>query len=241
MRNSLDEMSTPQEPNQDLFVAAWQVYRKMLDNNYLFHREAYGCLRTVLTDEVDAPFGFLDVACGDAVMSMSALRGTGVGRYDGMDLSAQALAIAAENVRQLTCVSALHHCDFSLALPEWKQPADVVWIGLSLHHFMAPAKLEIMRSIREVAGGSGRLLIYEDASPDGEDRDGWLARWDEQRPDWRAYSDAEWDDVNGHVHSSDFPETDSVWRRLGHEAGFSKVSELFESPTRLFRLYSFQA
>ena len=48
MRNSPDEMSTPQEPNQDLFVAAWQVYWKMLDNNYLFHREAYGALHQVL-------------------------------------------------------------------------------------------------------------------------------------------------------------------------------------------------
>jgi hypothetical protein len=51
---------------------------------------------------------------------------------------------------------------------------DVAWIGFSLHHLLGPAKLEIMREVRSVVGDRGLFLIYETASPDGEDRDAWL-------------------------------------------------------------------
>jgi hypothetical protein len=98
-----------------------------------------------------------------------------------------------------------------------------------------------MHAIRSIVGDGGRLMIYEDASPDGESRDGWLARWDQQKPNWTAYTEAEWNYVTAHVHSSDFPETDQVWRQLGRDAGFSRADELYQSPTALFRLYSFQS
>ena len=51
----------------------------------------------------------------------------------------------------------------------------------------------------------------------------------------------EWVMVNDHVHASDFPETDSNWHGLGESAGFSRVTSLYTSPTRLFALYLFQA
>jgi ubiquinone/menaquinone biosynthesis C-methylase UbiE len=226
---------------QALFIDSWQIYRKMVDNDYLFHAGAYGCLRRVIQAEFGQPFRFLDVACGDAAMSVRALNGTAVFHYVGLDISEQALAIAAQNVKALGCTASLHACDFANALPNWKEPADLVWIGLSLHHLQTEAKLDAMHAIRSIVGDGGRLMIYEDASPDGESRDGWLARWDQQKPNWTAYTEAEWNYVTAHVHSSDFPETDQVWRQLGRDAGFSRADELYQSPTALFRLYSFQS
>ena len=131
--------------------------------------------------------------------------------------------------------------DFVKGLRDWQHPADVVWIGLSLHHLLAPAKAETLRDIRRIVGPGGRLLIYEDASPDGESREEWLQRGDAQEPYWPAYSRREWMMVNHHVHASDFPETDSAWHALGKNAGFARVTTLFVSPTDLLRLYLFQA
>jgi ubiquinone/menaquinone biosynthesis C-methylase UbiE len=230
-----------QMPTQELFVESWQVYRKMVDNDYLYHRGAYGCLQRVLRVEFRRPFRFMDVACGDASMTVGALEGTLVSHYTGMDISEQALAIAATNLRTLTCDVSLHVCDFSKALQNWDRPADVVWIGLSLHHFLAPEKLGVMRNIRTIVGTSGRLVIYEDTSADDESRDDWMTRWDMQIPQWTAYTEQEWNYVTAHVHTSDFPETDSKWRQLGTQAGFTSITELYEAPSRLFRVYSFQA
>jgi ubiquinone/menaquinone biosynthesis C-methylase UbiE len=241
MGRTEDQMSDAAEaPTKELFLKMWKVYRKMVDNDYLFHRGAYSCLRRILLEEIDRPFQFLDVACGDASMSVGALKATQVTHYHGLDISQQALDIAADFLKELDCPCSLERRDFVTALRSWNRPADVVWIGLSLHHLLAPAKLEVMRDIRRIAGETGRLLIYEDASPDGESRETWLRRWDDQKPLWTAYTEAEWTDLTAHVHSSDFPETDARWRELGIEAGFSRVREMFASPTGLFRLYSFE-
>ena len=101
-----------------------------------------------------------------------------------------------------------------------KKSVDVVWIGLSLHHLRAPAKLEVMRAAHRLLDGHGMLLVYENASPDGEDRDTWLERWDRQEPDWTALTADEWRRMAAHVRAHDFPETVSRWRELGREAGF---------------------
>jgi SAM-dependent methyltransferase len=228
-------------PTQELFLEQWQVYRKMVDNDYLFHRGAYDCLHRYLKEEVASPFRFLEAACGDASKSTQALLGTKVTEYFGLDISHQALEIARTNLARLSCPVTLEERDFVSALRDWQRPVDIVWIGLSLHHLRGPEKAETLRDIRRLVGDAGRLLIYEDASPDGESRDQWLARWDAQEPLWTAYTPREWQMVNDHVHASDFPETDQTWHALGRSAGFSRVTTLFVSPTNLLRLYAFES
>ncbi|MDB5563303.1 MAG: hypothetical protein JWN11_2721 [Hyphomicrobiales bacterium] len=232
---------TDQRTAVDFFQQDWQIYRKMVENNYLFHKEAYEQLHKLLVEEFSRPFSFLDVACGDAGAAVDALMGTRVARYFGIDLSQDALDLAAENLTRLNCPTDLKEADFAEALREWQQPVDVVWIGLSLHHFGGAEKLELMREARRIVGADGLFAIYENASPDGEDRETWLRRWDMQEPLWRAYSPAEWNAMRAHVHGNDFPETSSGWHALGHEAGFGKVREVYTCPTDLFRLHSFRA
>ena len=41
--------------SQDIFINAWQTYRKVLTNNYMYHKEVYKLLREILVFEVDRP------------------------------------------------------------------------------------------------------------------------------------------------------------------------------------------
>jgi SAM-dependent methyltransferase len=192
-------------------------------------------------DEAIQPFRFLDVACGDASATVEALKGTRVAHYHGIDLSQAALDLASKALETLACPVTLDQYDFTEALRDRPGPADVAWIGLSLHHLLAPAKLALMREIRGIVGDRGLLLIYENASPDGEDRDAWLRRWDRQKPSWTALTPEEWDTMAAHVRAADFPEITSRWHSMGHEAGFGEVRELFVAPTDLLRMYCFKA
>jgi ubiquinone/menaquinone biosynthesis C-methylase UbiE len=228
-------------PAANVFEREWRTYRKMVDNNYLFHREAYACLRDIVTREVAGPFRFLDIACGDASATVAALAGKPIAQYWGIDLSAEALAIAARNLAALDCRVELQRGDFEDLLARSQQSVDVAWIGLSLHHLEAARKLAVMRQIRQIIGERGLFLAYENASPDDEDRAGWLRRWDGLEPHWTAYSRAEWRLMADHVHGHDFPETSARWHLLGRDAGFREVKEVFIAPTDLFRMYLFRA
>jgi SAM-dependent methyltransferase len=231
----------PAEPAAALFQQQWQLYRKFVDYNLLYHREAYGQLHRILVEEVVQPFRFLDIACGDASATVDALRGLRVAHYHGIDLSQAALDLARKNLEALACPVTLEHRDFVAALRDRPEPVDVAWIGLSLHHLLAPAKLDLMREIRSVVGDNGLFLIYENASPDAEDRDAYLLRWEHQnQPLWTALTPEEYEAMRAHVRAYDFLETNSRYHSLGHEAGFNHVRELFVAPTDLFRMYCFQ-
>ncbi len=227
-----------QDSSQAVFQQAWRIYRVLVDENYLFHREAYSCLHQIVREEITESFTFLDIACGDATASVAALGGTTIAHYYGLDLSAAALDLARHSLATLRCPIALEQADFAERLRTWTQSVDVVWIGLSLHHLQAPEKLAVMRAIRTILGGDGLFLFYENTSPDGETREQWLQRWDDQQSLCTAYTSDEWDAMAGHVHEADYPETVSSWLSLGHEAGFTDVQERFASPSNLFRLYA---
>jgi SAM-dependent methyltransferase len=225
------------EPSQAVFQQEWQIYRTLVDENYLFHREAYACLHQILVEEVANPFRFLDIACGDATASVDALLGTPIAHYCGIDLSAAALDLARQTLAVLACPVTFEQADFVEALRDWSAPVDVVWIGLSLHHMRSPEKLTVMRDIRRILSPRGLLVIYEPTSPDGEDRAGWLRRWDTQQPLWSAYTPAQWERFTAHVHAADYPETVSQWLALARAAGFPKMREVFATPSDLLRLY----
>lgn len=233
------KIAAPQRRAATVFQEEWGVYRKIVDNNYLFHREAYAVLNQVLAAEMVGPFRFLDIACGDASAIVGALAWTGVVHYHGIDLSAPALALAREALGALPCPVTLERRDFVTALRDRSLSADIAWIGLALHHLRTPEKLAVMRDARLIVGDRGKLLIYENTNRDGETREAWMKRFDRQRPAWRAYSPSEWNVMAGHVHANDFPETPVTWLRLGYEAGFAGARCLYVCPTDLFRLYCF--
>jgi SAM-dependent methyltransferase len=227
----------PDETTVSLFQQHWRVYRIMVEENFLCHREVYACLHDVLAG-LEAPFRFLDVGCGDAACAAVALRGTHVASYHGIDLAPEALAAAQVNLGGLPCPVSLEVGDYADALHHRTAPADVVWIGLSLHHSRHPAKRAVLRDVRRILVSGGLLLLYENTRRDGESRATWLARWDLQRPAWTTYDDADWTMMRDHVRAADHPETCSDWHRLAEATGFHEVRELFVAPTDLFRMYA---
>jgi len=229
--------SAPNETTISLFQQNWRVYRIMVEENFLCHQEVYARLHEFLA-ELEAPFRFLDVGCGDAACAAVALEGTHVASYHGIDLAPEALVKAQVNLMRLPCPVSLEVGDYANALHHRAAPADVVWIGLSLHHSRHRGKITVMRDVRRILVPGGFFLFYENTSRNGESREEWLARWDLQRSAWKAYDDADWTMMRDHVRAADYPETCSDWHRMAEAAGFCEVRELFVAPTDLFRMYA---
>jgi ubiquinone/menaquinone biosynthesis C-methylase UbiE len=134
------------------FQKQWNTYRKLVDGNCLSHREVSGILRHTLDDVFTSPFCFLDIACGDASMMKPALAGTKVRHYHGIDLSQQALDLAAANLADAPFEVDLDHSDFVEAMMRRPEHADAAWCGLSLHHLSTDDKLSLMKAIRDSTG-----------------------------------------------------------------------------------------
>ena len=80
------------------------------------------------------------LACGDASVTVEALKGTQIAPYHGIDLSQAALELASRALETLACPVTLDRRDFVEALRDRPEPVDVAWISLSLH--LALAKCE---------------------------------------------------------------------------------------------------
>jgi hypothetical protein len=224
------------------FQQQWTTYRKLVESDCLSHREVGGILQAALNDVFKAPFGFLDIACGDAFMMKTALRGTKVRHYHGIDLSQPALELAAANLEGLPCEVDLDHRDFVEAMLRRPEHADAAWCSLSIHHLATNDKLRLMRAIRGATGPRGIFQLYEPTRRDGEDRAAWLERFQRTHKSlWNVLTADEWDQIWRHVTSCDFPETGPVWCELGREAGFGTARQVFVDPTDFFRLYRYEA
>lgn len=226
--------------DQELFAKGLATYQKVVAANYMAHKEVYGLPRQVLLDDAPEGFVFADLACGTASGSATALIGTGVARYVGIDISQPSLDVARDALAGLVCPVELRCEDFVTAVGSWRGPLDVVWIGQSLHHLMTHEKRALMRKIHDLLPLAGLFLIWEPTRLEGEDKEGWMDRFRLMRPKWSAISDEEFAAFENHSRASDYPETAATWIGIAREAGFSEANELLIVPTQLARVYRFR-
>jgi ubiquinone/menaquinone biosynthesis C-methylase UbiE len=224
------------------FQLQWATYGKVVAVDGLAHREVGRRLHEALNETYERPFDFLDIACGDASMMRTALAGTRIRHYHGIDLSKPALDLAAGNLDGMPFEVDLDHRDFVEAMLSRPEPADAAWCSLSIHHLATDDKRRLMTAIRRTVGARGIFMLYEPTLRPGEDRQGYLdrfARTNRQR--WSVLTPPEWEQIYEHVVTCDFPEPPAVWCELGRDAGFGDACEVFVDPTDFYRLFRYTA
>jgi SAM-dependent methyltransferase len=237
----LPDATVPDLEALEFFRNQWTLYSKLVRHNQLFHIEVRELIRDQLRREFAGPIRVLDLACGDASAMVSALTGLPIAHYHGVDLAEPALEMAAENLEALGCELELEQADFIEAMRERPEAADLVWIGLSLHHLDTADKLELLREIRGVLDPTGRLMVYDPTIPDGEDLVTFHRREEDIiRNQWAMLTEAEREAAVRHIHASDLPETVSDMLAMGHEAAFSGVEQCFVSPSNIYRMFVYR-
>lgn len=221
------------------FFTSWDTYRLCIEHNTLFHREVGAVLRTRLAAQI-APFTFLDLACGDASLTVGALRGTPVSCFTGVDFSATALALAKANTQELDCPRDFIEDDFADYLHTSTAVFDVIYLGLSLHHFDRARKRDLVRQIFRITAPGGEFFLYEPILHGGESRDECLARWKSlMGTRYDAFPQASRDALWEHVSTSDNPETIAEFVASATSAGFSGGDVLFTDAENTYALMRF--
>ena len=120
-----DDTAIPDPQALAMFQRQWAIYLKIIDHNYLHHRETRAALHQALKARPPGPLRLVDLACGDASTTRQALRGVAISHYRGIDLSRPALEAAALTLADLDCEVVLEQRDFSTALAHRPASADL--------------------------------------------------------------------------------------------------------------------
>ncbi len=220
----------------------WQSYLKLVENNYLHHREVYSRLRQFLLGRLSRPFLLLDLGCGDACFMVRALEGTAISGYVGVDLTKAALALAAKNLAVLRCEHRLMEKDFYEIVQEAEIKADVIWMGLTFHHLPQPQKAKFLHLAHNILPADGYLLMYEPTLLEEETRDQYLGRWWRTCKNlWRAMTPEELGRSRNHVNNHDFPEKLSTLEQMGRQQKFAGMTTLYQDPDKLYAMMCFAA
>jgi SAM-dependent methyltransferase len=240
---SVPERERDAEAVRDFFNG-WSLYRRIVDNDYLYHRSVREALASWLDAWVkqgERSFSFLDLGCGDAEFSSGILKGRPLRSYTGIDLSPVALDLAANNTRELPVPCRLQAGDFITTISTLPESYDIIYIGLSLHHLSRSEKEYFFVELRRKLISGGVLLVFDPVLTPGETRNSYMGRWvDNAQWSWSALSVEEIEGAVQHVTTSDFPEEITTLNRMAVAAGFKPAEILFTDRTDFYALMAFQ-
>ena len=228
-----------QDEITEIFRKHWDVYRNIIEHDYMSHKAAYEKLHEILIED-DRPFSFVDLACGDAYASSRCLEGTSVAEYTGVDLSEWALGLAEKELERVRARKRLVMGDFEKFGQYLDAPPDVIWVGLSVHHLPTEEKGRFMKTVRKEIAPGGMFLVYEPTLQKGEKVARYIDRFrDVVSKTWTGLANEELEIVYDHVAKSDLPELKEDWIRLAREAGFESAEEVYEDPLEFYSVFRF--
>lgn len=234
------DLKIPENISTEIFIKNWSIYRKIIENDNMSHKDGYAILKEILSDEMNEPFSFLDLACGDAYYSSRTLKDTKARQYIGIDVSDQALTLANQELKNLDIEFTLLRGDFFDFDKILEDPVDVVWVGFSIHHLETLEKLEFMKKVKNALGNQGVFMIYEPILIEGEDLESYYHRFEKTfKEHWRGLNKKEADSLLEHVRESERPETTIDWINIGRDAGFKRAEKVFSEKTGLYEIFKY--
>ncbi|MEO6846664.1 MAG: class I SAM-dependent methyltransferase [Chthoniobacterales bacterium] len=219
------------------FFDQWHIYRKVVDLNYLHHRETAEAIGKVIS-KITKPFSFIDLGAGDAEGTSRVLAGSPIKSYEAVDLSSIALGYAEKNLAALDCPKKFTQANFFEYVTETRSQYDIAFIGLSFHHLQREEKRRFYAKMRRILPSGGKYLFYEPICRSGEARDVFMKRWwDETFSKWDKMTPDELQKIWAHVSENDYPEPIEVYTEMALENGFKEANVLFVTDDKFYAAF----
>lgn len=222
------------------YFAHWIAYQRAVECNYIHHREARAALRGCMAAR--GPAGsLLDLGCGDAATIPDLVDGLGMTSYTGVDVTPEALDVAARSIAALGVPARLVAADFTVELPRLPGPYDTIVVSLAMHHLPAHDKPAFFAAVRAQLAPGGLLLAYEPSCRPSEGRARYVARQAAYfTANFTRMTPAHVAMLNQHVADADFPESPGAYAALAIDAGFTRADVLYVDPEHFWAALAFR-
>jgi len=212
-------MSISQE---NIFEKNWQIYQKIIANNYMLHQEL-ALESSAVLDIIarDKAVDILDLGCGDAKQISKQLSSIPVNSYTGIDLSNPALTLARENLNAVNV-----ECDFlvgpmeSLIKNNNKQ-YNIIYSSYAMHHLHDADKKIFLVDCFNSLSIDGAFILIDLFKNENQSLEDFKRNYtDTLYADWNMLNQEEKEMVINHIQEYDFPTQQSTLIDWAKEVGF---------------------
>jgi len=219
-----------------LFNKNWQIYKKVIDANYMHH----ALFHDLIGEEISAmcekgSIRFLDLGCGDASQLIDLLQEVDVETYVGYDLSDTALTIAKENFSFLDEKARFVEGRMEVLLSEDDQMYDMIHTSFAVHHLDDELKAAMISMISERLAPGG-IFIYVDVFRKHDmERAEYIHRYcDHMDQHWPLLTLDEKKSIRDHVTDYDFPSSVAFILDQARSSGLENIAIHTKDETHYF-------
>lgn len=234
-------MSTTAEQSSQFFQQ-WQIYRHVIEHNYMFHHEIAEQLSRLL-EGCDQHISVLDLGCGDSEMFSRIKQPSLIHHYTGIDMSAMAIELAKKRLQAQPFEGTFILDDFAHYLEHCNKHYDVILAGFTLHHLSQADKESFFKHARRKLSSApyAQLIIYDVVKANTETRDQFIERMcDYFQQHWQAFDQQQLASIKEHVRNNDQPEDMTFYQHCAKQYGFKQVNSHYRSPDEFYSLIRFQ-
>ncbi|WP_069472365.1 class I SAM-dependent methyltransferase [Candidatus Marithrix sp. Canyon 246] len=218
------------------FFNQWNIYKKVIKHNYMFHIEIFQKLQYFLNQHQHQ--NLLDLGCGDAYHIARILKNSHITNYYGIDLSEIALQEAQQNFATINCDKQFIQTNLIDFIATQQAKFDIIIAGYSIHHLTLTEKDNFFAQATIALKPGGSLLIYDLVRCEDETQSDYLDRWWKYcLNNWKAMTSEELSLIKYHIYNNDYPETFAIFNKIAIKQQYKKVESLYKDD--FYELYRF--
>jgi SAM-dependent methyltransferase len=212
----------------------WTLYDRIIRLNYMKHQEIGDSIHSGLLG-IRPPLRVVDLGCGCGQMAARSLKGLKVESYLGVDLAPAGLGRIPTHLSSVTQNCETRESgivDFLRSELNWTP--NVILASFSLHHFECSELGSILAGIKQKLALDGRFIWVDPVRRSDESREEFIRRFMKEIADsWSDLDSSEFQEVEEHITSSDYPLDQIERQRLTESVDFKKEETLYQDS--LFR------
>jgi 2-polyprenyl-3-methyl-5-hydroxy-6-metoxy-1,4-benzoquinol methylase len=218
----------PQIDPSQIFIRNWEIYQKVIRENYMKHLELGEAAQKHLQIFVQhSPIRMLDIGCGDAHQISEQLKPLNLSTYTGYDLSEQATKFAEKHFSEIEKNAKFQIGRMEELIKKDHASYNVVYSSFAIHHLNDNEKKEIIEDIYHKLEANGLFILIDIKRLPRQSIDGYkksYAHWINE--DWHALDKDEKNAIIDHLNTCDIPVETQTYVEYALDSGFSLLEEV---------------